>query len=87
MDARAARSSARGRSFRKDVDAALAKFHGTWRRFEYKGKMKGGALVYDDYAHHPTEIRATLAALHEQYPKNASLWRFSPISTPAQNYY
>lgn len=42
---------------------SLATFHGTWRRFEYKGKTAGGADVYDDYAHHPTAVRATLKAL------------------------
>ena len=36
-------------------------FKGTHRRFEYKGKL-GGAVVIDDYAHHPTEIKATLTA-------------------------
>jgi len=44
---------------------ALAKFTGTWRRFEFKGKTAGGALVYDDYAHHPTEIGATIQAARE----------------------
>ena len=39
---------------------ALEGFSGTWRRFEYKGEAENGAMVYDDYAHHPTEIRATL---------------------------
>ena len=39
----------------------LKDFRGVGRRFEYKGKING-ALVYDDYAHHPDEIRATLAA-------------------------
>lgn len=47
---------------------ALVRFKGTWRRFEYKGKTKAGALVYDDYAHHPTAIRATLHATRELYP-------------------
>ncbi len=42
---------------------ALENFNGTWRRFEYKGETKNGAKVYDDYAHHPTEIKATLKAL------------------------
>lgn len=42
---------------------SLATFHGTWRRFEYKGKTRAGAEVYDDYAHHPTAIRETLKAL------------------------
>lgn len=40
---------------------ALATFAGTGRRFELLGQA-GGIRVYDDYAHHPTEIRATLAA-------------------------
>ena len=43
--------------------ASLADFHGTWRRFEYKGKSANGSDVYDDYAHHPTAVRATLEAL------------------------
>ena len=42
---------------------SLAAFQGTWRRFEYKGKTKNGAEVYDDYAHHPTAVRETLSAL------------------------
>lgn len=39
--------------------AGLCAFHGTERRFQYKGQ-KNGVTVIDDYAHHPTEIRATL---------------------------
>lgn len=46
---------------------ALGAFAGTWRRFEYKGSYKG-AKVYDDYAHHPTEIKATLSAAREAFP-------------------
>jgi UDP-N-acetylmuramate--alanine ligase len=45
------------------IASALADFEGTWRRFEYKGKTKNGADVYDDYAHHPTAVRETLRAL------------------------
>jgi UDP-N-acetylmuramate--alanine ligase len=41
---------------------ALAAFHGAGRRLEYKGTYHG-ADVYDDYAHHPNELRATLAAV------------------------
>lgn len=47
------------------IAESLAAFEGTWRRFEYKGQTVKGAEVYDDYAHHPTAIRATLAALRE----------------------
>jgi UDP-N-acetylmuramate--alanine ligase len=45
------------------IRTSLADFHGTWRRFEYKGKTENGAEVYDDYAHHPTAVKATLEAL------------------------
>jgi UDP-N-acetylmuramate--alanine ligase len=41
--------------------AGLASFTGTHRRFELKG-VAGGVRIYDDYAHHPTEVAATLAA-------------------------
>jgi len=41
--------------------AGLAGFTGTRRRFEYKGSA-GGVRVYDDYAHHPTEVAAVLGA-------------------------
>jgi len=41
---------------------ALAGFAGTGRRFEERGRTSAGALVFDDYAHHPTEVRATLEA-------------------------
>lgn len=44
------------------VKAGLEEYTGTKRRFEKKG-MVNGALIVDDYAHHPTEISATLAAL------------------------
>lgn len=44
----------------------LKNFKGTWRRLEYKGEQKG-AVMYDDYGHHPTEIMATLNALREKY--------------------
>jgi len=49
--------------------AAMKLFTGTMRRFEDKG-IKHGVQYYDDYAHHPTEIVATLSALREWYPKN-----------------
>ncbi|WP_413250682.1 UDP-N-acetylmuramate--L-alanine ligase [Sinomonas flava] len=41
--------------------ASLAGFSGAARRFEFKGE-EGGVRVFDDYAHHPTEVRAALAA-------------------------
>jgi UDP-N-acetylmuramate--alanine ligase len=45
----------------------LAEFRGTGRRFEVKGEAHG-VTVIDDYAHHPTEIRATLEAARVRYP-------------------
>ncbi len=47
--------------------ATLGGFTGVGRRFEVKGEARG-ILVIDDYAHHPTEIRATLAAARTRYP-------------------
>jgi UDP-N-acetylmuramate--alanine ligase len=47
--------------------AALADFPGVKRRLELKGS-RAGARIYDDYAHHPTEVRAALSALREQEP-------------------
>lgn len=43
------------------IQKGLAAFTGTDRRFQYKGEV-GGVTILDDYAHHPTEIRATLTA-------------------------
>ncbi|MBI5842486.1 MAG: UDP-N-acetylmuramate--L-alanine ligase [Chloroflexi bacterium] len=51
---------------------ALGQFTGTGRRFEVRGE-KHGVIVVDDYAHHPTEIRATLAAARARYP-NHRVW-------------
>ncbi len=55
-----------------DVDAAaaasLADFPGVRRRLELKGE-RAGSRIYDDYAHHPTEVRAALAALRELGPE------------------
>lgn len=49
------------------IEGALEQFAGTWRRFEYKGAVNGAPL-YDDYGHHPTELRATFAGARELYP-------------------
>ncbi len=53
------------------VKSGLASFTGTGRRFEYKGTVDG-LIVIDDYAHHPTEIAATLKAA-KNYP-HKDLW-------------
>ena len=68
---RAARSpSRRSRS-------ALADFTGVVRRFEIKGE-RDGVLVVDDYAHHPTEIAATLAAARQVHPDRRLVALFQP---------
>jgi UDP-N-acetylmuramate--alanine ligase len=48
--------------------AALGDFPGVRRRLELKGS-RNGALIYDDYGHHPTEVRAALSALRELRPE------------------
>ena len=53
------------------IRKGLLSFGGTHRRFEYKGSL-GDVTVIDDYAHHPTEIRATLSAAKD-YPHD-ELW-------------
>jgi UDP-N-acetylmuramate--alanine ligase len=68
--------------------AALAEFRGVARRFERLGKTEAGAVVYDDYAHHPTEVAVTLRAARtlaprrlvavfqpHLYSRTAALWR------------
>ncbi|HEY4098088.1 MAG TPA: Mur ligase domain-containing protein [Baekduia sp.] len=49
--------------------AALASFSGAGRRFERLGTTASGALVVDDYAHHPTEVAATIAAARSLQPR------------------
>ena len=56
---------------------ALSEFAGTWRRFEYKGEFQS-VPVYDDYAHHPTEIKATLEGVRELYPERDITIVFEP---------
>lgn len=62
---------------REKIAAGLAHFTGTKRRFELLGEHKGG-LVYDDYAHHPAEIRATLSAFRQVYPNRRLFVIFHP---------
>ncbi len=57
---------------------ALNKFEGTWRRLEYLGRTCQGALIYDDYGHHPTAIRATLAAIRRELAPQRLIVVFQP---------
>lgn len=55
----------------------LKSFSGTWRRQEYKGEFYG-ATFYDDYAHHPSEIKATLQAFREKFKDKKIIACFQP---------
>ncbi len=59
------------------ASAVLAEFHGVKRRFELKGTA-WGVTVIDDYAHHPTEVRATLSAARSRYPNRRLAVVFQP---------
>lgn len=61
----------------EDAAAALASYRGSARRFEVKGEEQG-VLVIDDYAHHPTEIMATLAAARQRFPTRRIWAVFQP---------
>jgi len=59
------------------IKKALAKFSGVARRMERLGAYNS-ALVFDDYAHHPSEIKATLAATRLRYPDTKIICVFMP---------
>lgn len=72
---------------RSDSEKFLKEFPGTWKRFEFKGTLSQGSLLFDDYAHHPTEIKATLEGFRELYPKSDGLpaqtgWKITVIFQP-----
>jgi UDP-N-acetylmuramate--alanine ligase len=60
------------------LDESLKNFSGTWRRFEHKGTLPGGAELYDDYAHHPTSIAKTIAAARDKFPGKKIIIFFHP---------
>jgi len=62
---------------RAKVLAGLERFQGVQRRFQKRGE-KDGITFIDDYAHHPTEIQATLAAARERFPKSRLHVVFQP---------
>ena len=59
------------------VSRGLVSFHGTGRRMEFKGKFHG-ADVYDDYAHHPDEVAATISAVRDAMPGRRLVLAFQP---------
>lgn len=66
---------------KSDRNKAIASFAGTWRRFEFKGTLNNGAMIYDDYAHHPKEITSTLQGFRELYPKEDG-WNMTVVFQP-----
>lgn len=70
-------SSVRGVNI-KDAKKGLADFTGTWRRLEFHGENENGAIIYDDYAHHPSAMRYGLTAIKEKYPNKNLVVIFHP---------
>lgn len=62
----------------EQVQKGISAFVGSKRRMEYKGQLASGALLYDEYAHHPTEIRRSLEALRAMYPDRKIVGIFQP---------
>lgn len=62
----------------QEIQEGMTKFSGTKRRLEFIGEMASGAHVFDDYAHHPTEIKKTLQALRQRYPQSNIICVFQP---------
>jgi len=78
LDARAAIKAVESLGISNEKAAEYLKdFKGTWRRLEYKGE-KDGNVFYDDYAHHPAEIKASLSALKTKYPDKELVCVFEP---------
>jgi len=70
----------------RDAIAALAEFEGVRRRFEVWGEASGG-IVVEDFAHHPTAVRETLAAARARYPEHV-LWAvFEPRTATSRRRY
>jgi UDP-N-acetylmuramate--alanine ligase len=58
---------------------AIGDYRGSWRRYEFKGKFQDKDVayeIYDDYAHHPSEIKATLQSFREKFPDAALICVF-----------
>jgi len=66
------------RSFTENIKKGLLGFKGTKRRMEYIGVLSSGAVLYDDYAHHPTEIRKTLETLKKVHMNKKVVCIFQP---------
>lgn len=60
------------------IKVGISKYSGSKRRFEFVGKLPSGAMAFDDYAHHPTEIKKTLRAFKKTFPKQRIVCIFQP---------
>lgn len=60
------------------IEKSISAYKGSWRRLEYKRKKGYSCTFIDDYGHHPTEIRLTLATIREHNPKAKILCVFQP---------
>ena len=66
---------------KENILSSLGSYRGAWRRMEYRGRIRSGkrmVKVFDDYAHHPTEIKATLAGFREKFPTSPLICVFEP---------
>ena len=61
----------------ENCQKGLLAYKGVDRRFQFKGEKKN-IKVYDDYGHHPTEVKATLAAFREKFPTSRIVVYFQP---------
>lgn len=62
----------------EQIKKGLSKFAGTKRRSEFIGNLPSGGLLYDDYAHHPEELKKTITAFKESFPKHKIVVIFQP---------
>jgi len=63
---------------KNQIKKGLGEFKGSERRSEFIGTLLKGAKLFDDYAHHPTEIRKTLLAFKEKFPDSKIVCIFQP---------
>ncbi len=61
-----------------NIRKGLLEFRGTKRRSEFIGTLKSGARLFDDYAHHPTEIQSTIKGFRQNFPDTKLVCIFQP---------
>jgi len=78
MNAKSALAVSQLVGIKEKAKEILKKYSGTWRRFDLLGKTKNNCLVYTDYAHHPTEVKAVIQGAKEKYPDKKLIVVFQP---------